>query len=115
MKDQNRRSSFAVWRWPWWKILLILPMLVPFEYAALYLVLLQGQSPVPIYNDEQAQVAEVMFPIYRTKYLPLQFHGMRKRVNDAMAPAHQIDCRLRPNYWEPWRDVAISREAMIRK
>lgn len=115
MQDQPRRSLFAVWHWRWWKILLILLMFVPFEYFAAYLLLLQGRGGVPISTDENGQVAELMFPIYRTKSLPIHFHWMRRRLNHVLAPAHQIDRRLRPDYWEPWGHVDIPRDAITRK
>jgi hypothetical protein len=96
-EPSEKRSVFAVWRWPWWAIALAMLLMVPSAYFSTYLALLRGAGGIPIFTSaESGYVAEALKrPLYRLESMPSWQH----RLEVALEPAHQLDRRLRPQYW----------------
>lgn len=91
-----RRSWFAVWRWKWWVLAVVVLANVLVCYVAAYgmlvdRVLILRVDPV---TQEQTAVLEVYYPKLLT-FPP----GPHRLMHLLFTPAHVVDRKLRPDVW----------------
>lgn len=92
-----RRSLFAVWRWPRWKLAAVILLLLAASWGMSYAMLAErGFQFREIDGLPPTYTCSVIFHCPRLNALP---RNVQVAMQFAFYPVHLIDRQLRPGYW----------------